>query len=105
MEIYGGSIKAILEKNLGLEQNEPIISVGVTIVAKPFNSDKPFFYKANIKHLYRRDLESFVSVDDRKNSKQFERYLVAVRANVNMVIDDFRESLGDSSLAVVFEND
>ena len=105
MEIYAESIEKILEKNLGLGENQPIVSVGVTVVTKPFNSDKAFFYKSNIKHLYKRDLDGFVSNEDIGTNKIFERYVVGVRANVNMVIDEFRDSLGDSSLAVVLEND
>lgn len=105
MEIYAESIEKILEKNLGLGENEPIVSVGVTVVTKPFNSDKPFFYKSNIKHLYKSDLYSFVSKEDEKTNKVFERYITAVRANVNMVIDEFRESFESSSLATVLEND
>jgi hypothetical protein len=105
MEIYAESIEEILEKNLGLGENEPIVSVGVTVVTKPFNSDKPFFYKSNIRHLYKSDLNSFVSEEDKKTNRIFERYTTAVRGYVNMAIDDFRDSLECTSLATVLEND
>ena len=102
---FENSIEEILKKNLHKGENEPIIGVGVDVITKPFNSDKPFFYKANIKHLYKEDLEAFVSEEDFRNGKKLERYIVAVRANVNMVIDEFKEQANEGKLVTVLESD
>mgnify|MGYP001500460769 CR=1 FL=1 len=102
---FENSIEEILKKNLHKGENEPIIGVGVDVITKPFNSDKPFFYKANIKHLYKEDLEAFVSEEDFINGKKLERYIVAVRANVNMVIDEFKEQANEGKLVTVLESD
>lgn len=102
---YGNSIEDILKKNEDLEINEPIIGIGVDVITNPFNSDRPFFYKANIKWLYKDDLDKFVHVDDIKQNKVSSRYAIAVRANVNMAIHKFKEGLEYSTLAEVLEND
>lgn len=101
---YGNSIKEILKKNLNIGKNEPIIGVGVDVVVKMFNNEKPFFYKSNIKHLYKSDLETFISEEDVKHSDEFGRYVVATKANVNMCIDQFKDKLDGGKLVEVLEN-
>ena len=102
---YGNSIEEILKKNLNKGDDEPIIGVGVDVITYPPNSNRPFFYKSNIKWLCKDDLEKFVHASDIKKDKVFERYIVATRANVNMAIDEFRDKLEHSTLAEVLEND
>lgn len=102
---YGNSIEEILTKNLKKGGDEPIIGVGVDVIIYPPNSNRPFFYKSNIKYLSKDDLDKFVHNSDIENNKVFERYVVATRANVNMCIDEFREKLEHSTLAEVLEND
>lgn len=102
---YGNSIKQILEKNLGKAENEPIIGVGVNVMVKTFNNDRPFFYKSCTKNLYKRDLDGFVSEEDFKNNNVLNRHIVAVRANVNMMIDQFKDDADNGKLVQVFEGD
>lgn len=102
---YGNSLEEILKKNSNLGDNESIIGVGVDVITKPFNSNKAFFYKTNIKYLYKRDLDSFVSEEDVEKNNVFERYIIATKANANMVIDEFRENIKDNKLITVLESD
>ena len=102
---YGNSIKQILQKNLGVIENEPIIGVGVNVMVKTFNNDKPFFYKNCTRNLYKRDLDTFVSKEDFENDNVLNRYIVAVRANVNMMIDQFKDDADSGNLVQVFEGD
>lgn len=100
---YGNSIKQILEKNAGKAENEPVIGVGVSVMVKTFNNDKPFFYKSCMKNLYKRDLDHFVSDEDFKNDNVLNRYIVAVKAHVNMMIDQFKDDVGSGKLVQVLE--
>lgn len=104
MIIYGKSIEDILRNNLNLANNEPIIGVGVQVVSKPSNVEKPFFYKTNIRQLYKKDLYEFIG-EWHKTEEHFERHIVAVRANVNMAIDEFEQCASQNKLVKVLEND
>jgi len=105
MEIYGASIEQILEKNNGLADNFAIIGVGIEVITKPFNSDKPFFYKANLNNLYKKDLDSFCNEEHIKTGKKFERYVVAVKANAKILIEKFNEDSKENVLIEVLEKD
>lgn len=104
MIIYGESIEGILKKNLNLADNEPIIGVGIQVVSKPSNVEKPFFYKTHIRYLYKRDLDKFIG-EWHKTEEHFDRHIVAVRANVNMAIDEFEQLASQNKLVKVLEND
>lgn len=105
MIIYGDSIEQILKENEGLDKNQPIVGVGVEVITKPFNSDKPFFYKTNIKYLYHEDLNSFCSKEHIRNNEEFGRYIVATRANAKMMLQEFRNDSRENILVEVLEGD
>lgn len=102
---YGNSIEEILKKNLNKGDDEPIIGVGVDVIINPPNSNRPFFYKSNIKYLCKDDLDKFVHISDIENDRVFERYVIGTRAYVNMAIDIIKEELEHSKLVGVLEND
>lgn len=111
---YGNSIEEILKKNLDIPDNldnklkqeleQGIIGVGIDVIVKPFNSEKPFFYKSNIRYLSKADLHSFVG-DWHKQDEYFDRYKAATRANVNIVMEKFQEETKNNKLVSVLEND
>lgn len=101
---YGNSIEEILKKNLSKGGNEPIIGVGVDVVVKTFNYDKPFFYKSAIMYLHKSHLDNFVGKEDTDNGNEFNRYVVGVKASVNMAIDKFKEGADSNKLVQVLEN-
>lgn len=100
------SIEEIITDNLSKIKSkaEPIISVGVDVIVYLPNQDKPFFYKGLIKHLRKSDLDEYVP-DGISKEKIMERYLVAVRANINILIDKMYEQINNSRIIAVLGED
>lgn len=105
---YGNSIEQILKKNLDNEEvvlnNDSVIGVGLDVIVKPFNNDRPFFYKTNIRYLSKEDLHKFVG-EWHKKEECFDRYRLAVKANANIIMDKFEEKVNNNKLIPVLQND
>lgn len=105
MVIYGESIEEILKRNEGLTENQPIIGVGVEVVTKPFNSDTPFFYKTDIKRLYKKDLDDFYLSEYKKDGNKLKKYILATKSSAKGAIRQFRGSSREDVFVEVLEGD